>query len=121
MFQENRFRDDWFACVTFVETSYLTYSENTSVQLIVCFIDFVLIMAFARDVLPGWADASHKTYESNVIHHDFVQFEKQHSRYKAIFPSIVLSQRCCEVYFSFFYSSEPVMRLDCQILLKLPP
>jgi len=38
---------------------------------------------------PGrgdWAIAPPpKTYESNLIHHDFVQFEKQHSRYKVIF------------------------------------
>ena len=40
-----------------------------------------------------------KTYESNFSHHDFVQFGKQHSRYKASLPSIVLSQQCCEVYF----------------------
>jgi len=30
-----------------------------------------------------------KTYESNFIHHDFAQFRKEHSRYKAILPSIV--------------------------------
>ena len=35
----------------------------------------------------------------NFIHHDFVQFGKQNSRYKAIFPSIVLSQQCCEICF----------------------
>jgi len=34
-----------------------------------------------------------------TIHHDFVQSGKQHSRYKANLPSIVLSQLCCEVYF----------------------
>jgi len=28
-----------------------------------------------------------KTYESKFIYHDFVQFVKQHSRYKAILPS----------------------------------
>jgi len=28
-----------------------------------------------------------------------IQFGKQHSRYKAILPSIVLRQQCCEVYF----------------------
>jgi len=39
-----------------------------------------------------------KTYESNFIHHDFVQFGKQHSQYKAILPSIVFSQQGCEVY-----------------------
>jgi len=41
-----------------------------------------------------------KTYESNFIHHDFAQFRKEHSRYKAILPSIVLSQQCCEVCFT---------------------
>ena len=40
-----------------------------------------------------------KTYESNFFHHDFEQFRKQHSQYKAVLPSIVLSQKCCEVYF----------------------
>jgi len=35
-----------------------------------------------------------KTYKSNVIHHEFVQFGKQHSRYKTIMPVIVLSQQC---------------------------
>jgi len=39
-----------------------------------------------------------KTYESNFIHHDFVQFGKQHSRCKTIFPSIYLSQQICEVH-----------------------
>jgi len=45
------------------------------------------------------AIAPPKTYESNFIHHDFAQFRKQDLRYKAILPSIVLSQQCCEVYF----------------------
>jgi len=40
-----------------------------------------------------------KTYRSNFFHHDFVQFGKQHSRYKAILTSTGLSQQCCEVYF----------------------
>ena len=31
------------------------------------------------------------------IHHDCAQFGKQQSRYKAISPSIVLSQQCCEL------------------------
>jgi len=63
-----------------------------------------------------------KTYESNFIRHDFVQFGKQHSRYKAISPSIVLSQQCCGSIQHLSYSSEPVVRLDYQILLKsLPP
>jgi len=46
-----------------------------------------------------WGDRRPKTYGSNFIHHDFVQFGKRHSRYKVILPSIVLSQQCCEVYF----------------------
>jgi len=41
-----------------------------------------------------------KTYESNFIHHNFVQFGKQHSWYVAILSSIVLLQQCCEVYFT---------------------
>jgi len=32
-----------------------------------------------------------KTYKSKYIHHDFVEFAKQQSRFKAILPSIVLS------------------------------
>jgi len=39
------------------------------------------------------------TYESIFIHHNFVKFGKQHSRYMAILSSVVLSQQCCEVYF----------------------
>ena len=46
------------------------------------------------------AIASPKTYESNFIHHDFVQFGKQSSQFKAILPSIVLSQQCCDAYFT---------------------
>jgi len=34
-------------------------------------------------------DRPPKTYESNFIHHDFIQFGK---------PSIVLSQKSCEVH-----------------------
>ena len=44
---------------------------------------------------PGggyWDDRPPKTYESNFIHHDFAQFEKQHSRYKAILPSTAVSR-----------------------------
>ena len=38
-----------------------------------------------------------KSYESNFIRREFVQFWKQHSRYKAILTPNVLSQQCCEV------------------------
>jgi len=46
-----------------------------------------------------WGDHPPKNYESNFIHHNFVQFGKQHSRYKAILSSIFLSKQCCEAYF----------------------
>jgi len=64
--------------------------------------------------------ATPKTYKSNFIHHDFVQFGKQHSRYTAIF-----SVHCfVTVSWSILhpsYSSEAVMRLDYQKLLKSSP
>jgi len=39
-----------------------------------------------------------KNYGSNFIHHDFVQFRKQHTRCKTILPSTVLLQQNCEVH-----------------------
>jgi len=33
-----------------------------------------------------WGDLPPKTCESNFFHHDFEQFGKQHSRFKAILP-----------------------------------
>jgi len=54
------------------------------------------------------AIAPPKTYESNFIHHDFVQFGKQHSRYKVILSSIILSQQCCEVYFISLTVTKPL-------------
>jgi len=47
------------------------------------------LRAFFMTAVSKGAIASPKTYESNLIHLDFAQFEKQHSRYKAILPSIV--------------------------------
>ena len=41
-------------------------------------------------------DLPPKTYESNFIHHNFLQFGEEHSWYKAILSSIILSQQCCE-------------------------
>jgi len=58
----------------------------------------VAVMLEAR-ADPDWAIHPPKTYESNVFHHAFVKFGNQHSRFKAILPSIVLSQQCCEVCF----------------------
>ena len=54
-----------------------------------------------------------KTYESNFINHELLQFGKQHSRYDAILLSSVLSQRCCELY--IMPRCAAVMRLDYQI------
>ena len=54
--------------------------------------------------------SSSQTYESNVFHHDFVQFGKQHSRYVHCFVTTVLWR-----ILHLSYSSEPVMRLDYQI------
>jgi len=47
----------------------------------------------------GWAIFPPKTTKVSFFHLDFEQFGKLHSRYKAILPSIVLSQQFCEVYF----------------------
>jgi len=57
------------------------------------------VLALRQGRIQGGAITSTRTYESNFIHHDFVQFGKQHLRYKAIFSSTVLSQHSCEVYF----------------------
>ena len=62
---------------------------------------------------PG-AIVPHKTYESNFIHHNFVQFGKQHSPYKAILSSTILSQQFCKVYEvpHLSYSSLPKLLAD---------
>ena len=59
-------------------------------------------------------DCPPKTYGSNFIYHNFVQFGKQHSRHTAILSSIVLSQQCCEVYFI----SLTVAKLLCDLITK---
>jgi len=64
--------------------------------------------------------ASPETYESNFIHHDFVQFGKQHSRYKVILPSIVLSQQCCEVYFISRTVAKPLWDLTTKYYWNRP-
>jgi len=42
--------------------------------------------------MQGGGDRPFKTYESNFIHHDFVQFGRQHSQYKANLASSVISR-----------------------------
>jgi len=60
------------------------------------------------DLGSDWGNCPPKTYESNFIHHDFVQFKKQHLRLKAILSSTVLSQQCCEVYFISLTVAKPL-------------
>ena len=57
----------------------------------------------------------------NFIHHDFVQFGKQHSRYKAILPSIVLSQQCCDAYFIYLTVAKPLWDLTTKFYWNRPP
>jgi len=52
-----------------------------------------------------------KTYESNLIRREFVQFGKQHSRCKVILLSIVLSQEGCEVYLIYLAVAKPLWDL----------
>ena len=44
--------------------------------------------AFPLGADPGDDRPPPKTFESNFIQHDFVQYRKQHSWYKDILPSI---------------------------------
>ena len=62
-----------------------------------------------------------KTYEINFFHHDFVQFDKQHSQYKAILPSFVWSQQCCEAYFSSLTVAKLLWDLTTKYYLNRPP
>ena len=62
-----------------------------------------------------------KIYEGNFIHHNFVQFGKQHSWCQATSSSIVFVTAVLWNILHLSYSSVAVMRLDCQILLKSSP
>ena len=81
-------------------------------------------ISFEAGADPGGsieAIAPLKTYESNFIHQDFVQFEKQHSRHKSIFPFIVLSEQCSEVQIlRLSYSSEPALNLTTKYYWMSP-
>jgi len=50
----------------------------------------------------------HKSSESIFTHYDFLQFRKQHVRYKTISSSIVLSQQFCEVFFISLTVAKPL-------------
>jgi len=58
-----------------------------------------------------WGNRPPKTYESNFNPHVFIQFRKQHSQYKAIWSSIVSSQRYCEVYFISLTATKSLLDL----------
>ena len=60
------------------------------------------------------AIAPPKTYMSNYVNHDILQFGKQHSRYKTILPSTDLSQQCCQVYFICL----TIVSLQCDLAAK---
>jgi len=58
-------------------------------------------LAVADPSGADWGDRSHETYETNFIHHSVAQFGKQHSRHNASLSSVVLSQQCYEIHFTF--------------------
>jgi len=76
---------------------------------------------FNQGRIQRGAIAPPKTYESNFFYHDFVQFGKQHWRYKAILTSIVLPQKCCEVYFMPFAVMNSLWDLTAKYYWNRPP
>ena len=84
----------------------------------------VLCTTWKSEADPGRAMGTiepQKNYKSNFVRHDFLQLGKQHSRYKAILPSIVLSQHCCEVYFIPLTVAKPLPDLTAKYYWNLPP
>jgi len=76
----------------------------TNFECLPIFTRFQLFVALLTNLAQGWiqrgAIAPLKMYGSNFFHHDFKQFGKQQSQYKAILPLIVLLQKCsCIGYF----------------------
>jgi len=61
-----------------------------------------------------------KTYEGNFIHHDFVQLSKRNWGYKAISPSIFLSQKCFEVNFVSLTVANPSWNLTSKYYWNRP-
>ena len=62
----------------------------------------------------GRSPPPHETYKNNFIHDNFLQLEKQHPQHKAILPSIVLSQQCCEAF-------QAIMRLWLPNIIEIAP
>jgi len=44
-----------------------------------------------------WDDRPPKSFDSNFLHDNFVEFGKQHSRYKAIFPPLFCHTRVMSI------------------------
>ena len=62
-----------------------------------------------------------KSYESNLIHHNFLKFGKQHLRHEAILLSIVLSQQFCEACFNLLAVAKPLWDLTAKHYWNRPP
>jgi len=62
-----------------------------------------------------------KTYESNLIHHNFVQFGKQLLWYRVISSSIALSQQFCKAYFIFLTVAKLLWDLTTKYYWNRPP
>ena len=77
-------------------------------------------LCFGAGADPGGAIAPLKPTKI-TIHHDFLQFGKQHSRHKAVLSSILLSQHCCKVYFIPLTAAKPLWDLTTKYYWNLPP
>ena len=84
-----------------VTSCYQIHARNAETHIPIWDAAMLLYVSLVPRTDPGrgdWGDRPPKTYIRNFSLHDFVQFGKQHSRYKVILTSIVLSQQCCKVY-----------------------
>ena len=101
----------------------LRHSPNLRLRFILENASFraLYICATTPGADPAEGDRPPKTYESNFFHHDFEQFGKHHSQYKAIFRPFFVTKVLWRIL-HLSYGNEPVIRLDFQILLiSLPP
>jgi len=95
---------DAFKCLFFTFVPTVQWIKRLRKSSVTCCNVSTLNSCFRLRFWPstrggGEAITPPKSYESNYIHPDFVQFGKLHSIYEAISLSIVLSQKCCEVGF----------------------
>jgi len=85
------------ATLEFPDLNYL--AKNTFCLMTTCAVMNESFVWLDRGGSRGGDAPPPKTYESNYIHRDFLQFENQHSQYKANLSSIVLLQQYCEGHF----------------------